>query len=536
MTKQNRLLLLYILIFSLAFSLWSTWKEEGRHKHVVVKPQVEHGVHPILQGKGEAVFSVPTPATRLIQVETDLLSVAIDKKGGRIVEVDLKAYPKSTADKQTPVRLLSSEPAHFYTADTGFLSKSGQSSSENTLFDASDSHYQLSADKDTLSVRLHTQDPATGIKVVKQFIFARGKYAVTVKERIENVGSHNWEGQYYAQIHKRHDAKKRSFLGLNLSTYSGPAFYSEQGKYVKYNYKKMATHALDQWAEGGWVAMQAQYFISAWIPDAASRHHYFSYAGPNKHYTIGFNTPNFQLKPQAAKEVQSVLYAGPEIVSRLRPLAKGLDLTIDYGWLWLFSMPIFNMMQRIHSWVGNWGWSIILITLLIKLLFFKLSESSYRSMEKMKKLQPKIQAIQHRYQSDKAQLAIAMRELYAKEKLNPLGGCLPVLIQIPVFIALYYVLIESVELRQAPFMFWIHDLSAKDPYYVLPVLMGISMLLQQLMAPSQSADPNQRRIMLVFPVLFTALFINFPAGLVLYWLVNNCLSVLQQWYISRKMQ
>lgn len=297
----------------------------------------------------------------------------------------------------------------------------------------------------------------------------------------------------------------------------------------------MGKSDLSRTIKGGWLAMQQQYFLSAWVADSGDMNHYFTRVRNGDIYTIGFVGPQLSVKPGDKATTGAKFYVGPEIQSKLATLAPNLDLTIDFGWLWIFSSPIFWIMKKIHGVVGNWGWSIILVTLMIKLLFYKLSEKSYRSMSSLKELQPRLEAIKERYANDKQAMTKATMELYKKEKVNPMGGCLPMLIQIPVFIALYYVLIEAVQLRHAPFIFWIHDLSSKDPYYILPVLMGLTMLVQQKLNPPPP-DPMQAKIMMLMPILFTVFFMTFPAGLVLYWFVNSLLSLLQQWWIMSKME
>jgi len=284
--------------------------------------------------------------------------------------------------------------------------------------------------------------------------------------------------------------------------------------------------------KGGWLAFQQRYFLGAWVPNQHQAQHYYSRVNGDI-YTLGFVGPQLKVASGDQLRTRTTLYAGPEMADRLAVVAPHLDLTVDYGWLWALSVSIFWIMKHIYNFFGNWGIAIILVTLLIKLIFYKLSEKSYRSMAKMRKLSPQLQTLKERYGDDRQRMSQATMELYRREKVNPLGGCLPMLIQIPFFFALYYVLIESVELRQAPFMLWIQDLSAKDPYYILPLLMGASMYFQQKLNPAPP-DPIQARMMNLMPVMFTALFLTFPSGLVLYWLTNNCLSILQQWYIMRR--
>jgi YidC/Oxa1 family membrane protein insertase len=284
---------------------------------------------------------------------------------------------------------------------------------------------------------------------------------------------------------------------------------------------------------GGWAAMLEHYFLSAWVPANTEMFNYYSHVTDGDMYTLGMLSAPLTLQPGATTIVGAKLYTGPEIMDRLKAVAPNLDLTIDYGFLWFISIAIFWLMKQIYQIVGNWGWSIVLVTVIIKLAFYHLSAKSYRSMAAMRKLQPRLQMLKERYGDDKQKLTQTTMELYKAEKINPLGGCLPVLVQIPVFIALYWVLIESVELRQAPFILWIHDLSAKDPYFILPIIMGITMFIQQHLNPPP-ADPVQAKMMKFLPIFFTFLFINFPAGLVLYWIVNNSISILQQWYITKK--
>jgi YidC/Oxa1 family membrane protein insertase len=278
--------------------------------------------------------------------------------------------------------------------------------------------------------------------------------------------------------------------------------------------------------------MVEHYFISAWVPEASQKNHFYSSDNKNQVFTIGVVGPEFNVPAGKAYDTQWRLYAGPAEVDRLTPAAPNLGLTVDYGWLWIICEPIFWVLEHVHNIIGNWGWAIVLVTVLIKAIFYPLSAMSYRSMAAMRALQPKIEALKLRYADDKQKLTQATMELYRKEKANPFSGCFPVIIQVPVFIALYYVLMESVELRQAPFIFWIEDLSTRDPYFILPILMGLSMVLQQRLSPSP-LDPTQAKMMMLLPVFFTFIFLFFPSGLVLYWLVNNLLSVSQQWYITK---
>jgi YidC/Oxa1 family membrane protein insertase len=320
-----------------------------------------------------------------------------------------------------------------------------------------------------------------------------------------------------------------------IYTYTGGAIYSEEKKYEKIKFDDIAEADLNRDIKGGWLAMLQHYFVSAWVPPAEQVHHYYSKALKTGRFVLGAYSPNKTVSAGEQVNFESRFYAGPKLQHQLEAISKGLELTADYGWLTIIAKPIFWVLEKIHGIVQNWGWSIILLTVLIKLAFYKLSETSYKSMANMKKVAPRLQTLKERYGDDKQRLNQAMMEMYKKEKINPLGGCLPMLVQIPVFISLYWVLLEAVELRQAPWIFWIQDLSIKDPYFVLPLLMGITMFIQQKLNPAPP-DPMQAKIMMSLPIVFTVFFAFFPSGLVLYWFVNNLLSILQQWYITKKIE
>jgi YidC/Oxa1 family membrane protein insertase len=316
-------------------------------------------------------------------------------------------------------------------------------------------------------------------------------------------------------------------------TYTGGVISGEEKPYEKIDFSDMRDVDLKRSETGGWIAMIQHYFTSAWVPSAEARNYYYSKAVAEDRFVLGVMTPEVSLAPQASGDVLLKLYAGPKVQERLKALSPHLERTVDYGWLWFIAEPLFWLLTWLHGFIGNWGFSIIILTMLIKLAFFHLSAASYKSMARMRKLQPRVMDLRDRFAGDKQKLNQAMMELYKKEKINPLGGCLPILVQIPVFISLYWVLLESVSLRQAPFILWIHDLSVHDPYFVLPLLMGITMFAQQKLNPAPP-DPMQARIMMALPFVFTFLFLFFPSGLVLYWFVNNLLSIAQQWVITRK--
>ncbi|ARG98784.1 membrane protein insertase YidC [Legionella micdadei] len=475
-----------------------------------------------------AVVSTSQP----IQVKTDVLNLNIDLQQGDIVGAQLLDYPVSVDEKDKPITLFQNQPDERYVANSSLFTNANQAV-QNIDFDftSPQQQYQLAPGEEKLVVTLSGKT-ADGLAVKKEFTFTRGSYLIQVNYVIENQGATPWKGYMNTQLLRSSPQEDKSSI-FHVGSYTG-ASYSNPGqqRYKKVTFKDMTKSNLDVNAQGGWIAMQQHYFVSAWVPKADS-HNVFYTRSVDDNYTIGAVSQPITIEPGAKKEIGSSLYVGPEITSELKAIAPGLDLTVDYGWLWFLSSILFSLMKAIYSMVGNWGWSIVLVTVLIKLAFYRLSATSYKSMAGMRKLQPKLQALRERYGDDKAKLSQATMELYRQEKVNPLGGCLPILIQIPVFIALYWVLLESVELRQAPFIFWIKDLSAADPYHILPIIMGATMLIQQKLNPAPP-DPMQAKVMMFLPILFTALFWNFPAGLVLYWVVNNALSILQQWYITRK--
>ena len=522
-----RRIILYALLGVVCFSLWNAWQSDYGAKPIPEKPAVtpEQVVPPITK-PAITVSKEKVASNRIIHVRTDVLDVDIDTLGGNVVSAKLFKYPLSLKQRDIPIGILSHEPDRLYVAESGLI---GVRDHKPLQYRSAQKKHSLQAQQKNLSVKLTWRD-RRGFSVTKTFEFVRGSYAVGVNYQIANKTSKDWSGQLYSQIKRRKPEKKGGFL--RLRTYTGAAISSPEKPYEKIHYNKMDAEDLSRDIKGGWVAMQQRYFLSAWVPDQTKTHHYYSHVTDKEVYTIGMTNAISAAAGQQA-EFGAKLYVGPEVEENLAALAKGLDLTIDYGWLWIISMAVFWLMKHIYGFIGNWGWSIVIVTILIKLIFYKFSETSYKSMAKMRALAPKMKEIRERYADDKAKISQATMELYKKEKINPLGGCLPQLIQIPFLIAFYYVLIEAVQLRHAPFVFWIHDLSAKDPYFVLPVLMGVCMFLTQKLTPV-SPDPTQARIMMFLPVVFTVLFASFPAGLVLYWLVNYLVSGLQQWYIMRK--
>lgn len=540
---EFRKIILYIALTAVVFALWEAWqKDYPPTTAVMTAEQTSPGSAnvPPISVQGSTIMTPPsTPGIQatpqnprqIVPVRTDVLQVGIDTRGGNVVQLALPKYPQTIDTPDVPVQLFNTNPSTLYEAQSGLIGESGPDTQTGQVtFTPEKTQYEMQPNQNTMDVRFTWSNP-NGLKITKIFSFQRGKYEIPVRYEIVNNSQEPWTGQFYAQLKQKPTATSNSIFSLH--TFMGAAYSTPQNTYEKLSFGKMEKENLDRSGLGGWIAMQQRYFLSSWIPPQNQENHFYTRSSSEKIYTIGYVGPVITVPPGGTAHASAILYGGPEAVDQLKILAPHLDLTIDYGWLWPISKAIFWVMKHIYNWVGNWGWAIVLVTLLIKIIFYKLSETSYRSMAKIRNLTPKIQAIKDRYGDDRQKMSQATMELYKKEKVNPLSGCLPILVQIPFFIALYYVLIESVELRQAPFIFWIRDLSARDPYFVLPVLMGISMFLQQRLNPPPP-DPMQAKLMMFLPAIFTVFFIAFPAGLVLYWLVNNCLSALQQWYIMRR--
>lgn len=551
---DTKKLILYAALGVICFALWNAWQADYPQSSlfsIFGSPQTITANNTTTSVTATSAKTIPSilsqakkiekPAisgatnieeNRIVKVKTDVLDVSIDTLGGSIVDAKLLRYPE-TINQPNPVQLFNDASNKFYIAQSGLVS-SQNTEVKQIQYSAKQKSFVLDPDKNEITIKLSAKDN-NGIEYTKTFTFVRGNYDIKIDNGIDNDTKQNWDGKFFASITRKDvpDAETGRFR----SSFRGASISSADKHYTKFSYDDLAKRNIDQDILGGWLAIQQHYFLSAWIPDKTKTYHYFSEAQPDKVYTIGLVNNNVTVPAGEELNVSSVLYVGPELAENLKGLAPNLDLTVDYGWLWIISVSLFWVMKLINSFVHNWGWTIILVTILIKAVFFKLSETSYRSMARMKELAPRLQALKERYGDDKQKLNEATMEMYRKEKINPLsfGGCLPMLIQIPVFIGLYYVLGSAVELRQAPFIFWIHDLAAKDPYYVLPVLMGLSMLGQQLLNPQMTADPLQAKMMTyLLPIVFTVLFISFPSGLVLYWLVNNCISALQQWYINKR--
>ena len=488
----------------------------------------------------------------LIQVATDVLELRIDPQGGDIVGVRLPGYPRDIDDPDVPFVLMDRSPELEYISQTGIVGPNGtDTEAGRPRWEADRTEWRLDEGERRLQVDLrHEQED--GSLVTRRYTLTRGSYNIGVSHIVENRGEDTWQGALYGQIRRdgSDDPGKASAGIIPMPTFLGAAYWTSDRPYNRKSLSNMRDDRLQLVEEGGWIAFLQHYFLSAWIPDEQRRHTYSTlYREQQDEYLLRFVSPITRVAPGESQELRAQFYAGPKIQDQLREISPGLHMTVDYGWLWFISQPIFSVLVFLQSGrlqifgmeldigvgVGNWGVAIILLTVFIKLLFFKLSATAYRSMAKMRKVAPEMTRIREQYKNDRQKQSQELMKLYQKEKINPLGGCLPILVQMPVFIALYYVLLESVELRQAPFFGWIQDLSVMDPFFILPLLMGASMWLQMQLNPTPP-DPTQAQVMKWMPVIFTFFFLWFPAGLVLYWLTNNLLSIGQQWVITRKIE
>jgi len=481
---------------------------------------------------GTSSTAAKAPAQQLVRVDTDVIQVLIDTRGGVIRSLKLKKYPISLEQPDEWLELVHSDSDSLHILQSGLRNKASTAPTHHSIYRVDRTEYRLDTGQEELVVPLYWSEG--GIEVVKSYHFRPGDYLVDLKHRVSNQSQQEWQGSEYRQIQRSRPLETSRLL----YTYTGSVYYNEETKYEKVDFDDMEDSQLKLESNGGWIAMIQHYFLSAWVPQQETTNLVYSIANTKRNpstYTIGLRSGNKVAAVGGSAEFNSQLFVGPKIVSRLEEISPGLDLTVDYGVLTFLSKPLYWLLSWYHGFVGNWGVAIILLTLTVKTLFYKLSETSYRSMAKMRKVAPRLKTLKERYGDDRQKMNQAMMELYKTEKINPMGGCLPILVQIPVFIALYWALLESVDLRQAPFIFWIKDLSVMDPFYVLPVVMGISMVIQQRLNPPPP-DPIQAKIMMALPFVFTVFFAFFPSGLVLYLVVNNVLSITQQWIITKRIE
>ena len=539
---QRRIILFLVFSFALVM-LWDAW----------LKDQAPPRTEPVATTDGGAIVdpALPTPSAGLIgdpsipgvavmrpdaaeriTVETDMVIAHISSQGGEIVRLELKHHAASE-DRSAPFVLFDDGSRHMYSAQSGLIGEGLPN--HRTLFHVEPGARVLQPGEDSLTLRL-VAPAENGVEVTKLMTFHRGSYLIDIDYEIVNRGETPISAHAYFQFAR--DGQPAEAVQLfGVRTFTGPAFFTDADKFQKVQFDDITRGRakFSSRANDGWAAMVQHYFVGAWLPEGNVQREFFArQVGPDM-FTAGLILPVAAIAPEQSGTIGTRLYAGPQEQDHLSGIADGLGLVVDYGWLTVIAQPLFWVLSWFHSLTGNWGWSIILVTVVIKLVFFPLSAASYKSMAKMRVLGPRMQRIKELYGHDKQRMQQEVMDMYRKEKINPLGGCLPILVQIPVFIALYWVLLGSVEVRHAPWLGWIQDLSARDPYFILPLLMGASMFVQMKLNPAPP-DPIQAKIMMALPIVFTFMFMWFPSGLVLYWVVNNILSIAQQWQITRMIE
>jgi YidC/Oxa1 family membrane protein insertase len=528
MESQRNILLIGLLFVS--FLLWQQWQTDNAPQVAAPQAQVQSSIatpgNSMDVPEADSSVNIPvTVSTNLISVTTDQLEIKINPMGGDLVYAALVNHKKEI-DQDDPFVLLEQTSDFNYIAQSGLIGRDGVDSTKGRApFSATADSFTLADGQDTLSVPL-TFVSDKGVTYTKVFTFTRGQFDIGVDYRINNTSTEQLQVQMYGQIKQTIKASESSMM---MPTYRGGAFSTQDTRYEKYNFEDMADKNLGKVTLGGWAAMLQHYFVSAWIPPATDSNTIFTSVSAGGLANIGFRGAVYDIAPGSEQTISSQFYVGPKNQKALSAISETLNLVVDYGFLWWLAVPIHWLLMFYQSFVVNWGVAIILITLTVRGLLYPLTKAQYTSMAKMRNLQPKLTEMKERFGDDRQKMGQAMMELYKKEKVNPMGGCLPILLQMPIFIALYWALLESYELRHAPFMLWITDLSVQDPYYVLPLLMGASMFLMQKMQPvAPTMDPMQVKMMQWMPVIFTVFFLWFPAGLVLYWLVGNIVAITQQ--------
>ncbi len=536
---------LWALLFSIVVILWFKWDAAN-------SPVVEPTTPTAAQTSGVAGdATLPTPSANqpnavmatgqgvpgsapavlhsgnIVTVKTDVLSLSIDTRGGTIVENKLLKYSVSVKDRN-PIKLFESVPGKVFQLQTGLNSDRANNATHEVVFSTPQSHYELQGDK--VAVPFVWEND--GVKVTKTFIFTKGLYDFEIQQTVENKSQKPWNGYQYSQLKRDEIVIERGLTTFN--TFAGAAYSTPDSKYNKLSFSDLASTPLDvKDVKGGWEAMIEHYFMGALIPPQTEKTTFYSGKLADGTYRIGFYGNTKSINAGQSATFYSKGFVGPKIKNDLARIAPNLDKATDYGWLFFISEFLFNVLNWVHSVVGNWGWAIVIVTLIIKIILFPLAAKSFKSMAKMRKFQPEMERIKENYGEDRQLQGKKMMELYKKEGINPASGCLPILVQIPIFLAFYYMLMESVELRQAPWIFWIKDLSIKDPMYVLPVINMVLMFIQQRLNPPPS-DPIQRRVMMFLPLIFGFMFLFFPSGLVLYWAVSNLFSIIQQYVITKR--
>ena len=480
-----------------------------------------------------ATVNTPTKDTGLITVTTDRYDIKINPEGGDIVYAALKQYD-ATLNSDEQFVLLENDSNRVYVAQSGLIGQNGIDTAEGRAnYSHTANNYVMEEGQQTLSVPLTYKKD--GVTITKTFTFTESKYPIDVSYKIQNASTAAWQGQMFAQL-KRDDSKDPGTSNkgvLSMATYLGGAWGTPDDPYNKLKFGEFNDGELVTSSDKGWVGIVQHYFVSAWTPNNFTGTFFSRETGDD--YFIGFNSKPVNVAPNKQLTLDATLYAGPKVQSELKDVSVGLNKTVDYGLLWPISKVLFAILDGIHKVIGNWGWSIILLTVLVKIALMWFSNKSYYSMAKMRAIGPRLKALKEEHGDDRMKMSQEMMAIYKEEKVNPMAGCLPILMQMPIFLALYWVLVESVELRHAPWILWIQDLSAMDPWFILPLLMGASMFIQQQLNP-QPADPMQAKVMKFLPIIFTAFMLFFPAGLVLYWTVNNLFSMTQQYIVNKKVE
>ena len=502
---------------------------------------------PLADATAPTVSEAPVEAStsagdRRITVSNDVLRLSISTRGAEIRQAELLTYPISLERKDVPVKLLNEDTQRYFVSQTGLVAKDLPAPDHTAVYAVEGEQFTLAAGSDAIEVPLTWTD-ASGISVRKVIRLDRGSFVVGVRHEITNQSGAPWRGSQYRQMQRVPPPKPSAFAfnDPELYAYVGAAIYSPDEKFQKLKFDNFVEEPYKRTFAGGWSAMQQHYFVGAWVPDPAEQTQYETAVLPANsalptRYLMRQKSPIIEVAPGATQSVGAGLYLGPKLQNELPKVATGLQYTVDYGMVSFIAQPLFWILSHIHDLVGNWGVAIILLTLLVKLAFYRLSESQYRSMAKMRKLQPRLEALKERFGDDRQKMAQAQMDLFKQEKVNPIGGCLPILLQLPVFFALYWVIFEAVELRQAPFFLWIHDLSLKDPLYILPVLNVAVMWYTQKLSPTPGMDPVQKKVLQTMPLIFGVMFAFFPAGLVLYWLSNGLLGLIQQVVITKRIE
>jgi len=545
---ENQRTILYLAFFFTVFLLYQQWQVAYGPQPVEAQNEQVSGINgEALTGVSDAEISaLPTAgipadtssssiapiaseeniARQSVHVVTDVLDLMIDTQGGTIYKLNLRDYQQSAEHMDESFRLFSAKESEYHTAQSGLVSSANVAPNHKDIYQAEKLEYRLEEGTDELKVTLYWQKD--GVKVSKVYQFKRDSYVIDIQHTVE---SDNWNGSEYRQLVRSLQERESTMI----PTYVGGVIFNDEIKYEKLDFDDIAQQSFKSDMKGGWIAMIQHYFLAAWVPDQNQSNFTYTSHPTSNRYIIGMRSPALTASVNEPAQFHSQLVVGPKLQDRLKEIAPGLELTVDYGILTILAKPLFWLLKFYHEMFDNWGWAIIFLTITVKAGFYWLSAKGYRSMARMRKIGPRMQTLKERYGDDRQRMSAEMMKMYKEEKINPLGGCFPILIQIPVFIALYWVLLESVEMRNAPFALWIQNLSEQDPYFILPILMGATMFIQQKLNPAP-VDPVQQKVFQFMPFVFTIFFLFFPAGLVLYWVVNNTLSIIQQWIITKRIE